>query len=204
MAVCYGYKFRARAADGSPLAFGLVYSYVAGAATTAKATYADRECTIPNTNPVELDAAGQADIHLDGATSLVVKTAAGSTVATNLSTGGETGSTDTPSFGALIVSGSGYIDGNVIVAGDADINGPVNAAGYLRVTGNVTFPTAVSTLFWTVTCAAAVNAPKLWIYDYIQFTARAATGVPNNSIFHDSADNKIKLRDNSGNLQLLY
>ena len=50
-------------ANGNPLAYGKVYSYVAGSATL-QATYSDREGTIQNSNPVNLDAAGRANIFL--------------------------------------------------------------------------------------------------------------------------------------------
>lgn len=50
-------------ATGKPLAGGLVYTYAAGT-TTPLATYADINLTIPNANPLTLDAQGYALIYL--------------------------------------------------------------------------------------------------------------------------------------------
>lgn len=51
--------------DGNPLSGGKVQTYTAGT-TSPKATYTDQAATIPNSNPVILDAAGRADIWIDG------------------------------------------------------------------------------------------------------------------------------------------
>ena len=58
---------RARFFDrcGKPLTGGKVYTYEANT-TTAKTTYKDPYGLTPNTNPIILDAAGEADIYLDG------------------------------------------------------------------------------------------------------------------------------------------
>lgn len=56
-------RFREYDANGDPLAGGMVYSYLAGTVTPAS-TYADRDETTPNANPVVLDANGAADIYL--------------------------------------------------------------------------------------------------------------------------------------------
>lgn len=50
---------------GKPLAGGKVYTYEANT-TTDKTTYKDPYGLTPNTNPIILDAAGEADIYLDG------------------------------------------------------------------------------------------------------------------------------------------
>lgn len=69
-------------ANGAPLVGGLVYTYFAGT-TTAATTYSDAGLTTPNANPVVLDAAGVANIFLDGSTyKFVTKTSAGATVRT--------------------------------------------------------------------------------------------------------------------------
>jgi len=52
-------------ASGVPLAFGWVYTYETGT-LTPKATYTDYTGGTPNTNPIHLDASGQANIWLDG------------------------------------------------------------------------------------------------------------------------------------------
>jgi hypothetical protein len=51
---------------GAPLAFGLVYSYAAGT-STPQATYVDSTQTTQNTNPVALNARGEASIWLNPA-----------------------------------------------------------------------------------------------------------------------------------------
>lgn len=53
--------------SGAPYAAGKLYSYDAGVGLTPRLTYADANLTIPNTNPVVLDAAGRATIFLDQA-----------------------------------------------------------------------------------------------------------------------------------------
>ena len=50
---------------GKPLAGGKVHTYAANT-TTDKVTYKDPYGLTPNTNPIILDAAGEADIYLDG------------------------------------------------------------------------------------------------------------------------------------------
>ena len=50
---------------GKPLAGGKVYTYEANT-TTSKVTYKDPYGLTPNTNPIILDAAGEADIYLEG------------------------------------------------------------------------------------------------------------------------------------------
>lgn len=69
-----GAKFRAWANDGTPLAFGKVYTYETGT-TVPKVTYTTEAQTTPNANPVILNASGYADIYLDGSYKIVVKDA---------------------------------------------------------------------------------------------------------------------------------
>lgn len=75
-----GTKFKAWADDGTPLIGGLLYTYVSGT-TTNKATYTDSTLASPNTNPVVLDARGEADVWMgSGAYTFVLKTSDGVTV----------------------------------------------------------------------------------------------------------------------------
>lgn len=68
-----GTKFRAfNPLDGSPLAFGKVYTYQAGT-NVPKVTYTTEGQETANTNPVILNAAGYADIYLDGSYKIVIK-----------------------------------------------------------------------------------------------------------------------------------
>lgn len=59
-------------ASGAPLAGGKVYTYVAGT-TTPKTSYTDSTGATPNANPVILDAAGEANIWLEGNYKIVLK-----------------------------------------------------------------------------------------------------------------------------------
>lgn len=58
--------FKAFDNNGSPLANGLLYSYIAGT-TTPQATYTDSTGNTPNTNPVVLNARGEANVWLNPA-----------------------------------------------------------------------------------------------------------------------------------------
>jgi len=55
--------FKGFANDGTPLAYGLLYSYAAGT-TTPQATYIDSTQTTPNTNPIVLNARGECALWL--------------------------------------------------------------------------------------------------------------------------------------------
>jgi len=57
-------KFTQDDADGNPLSYGKVYTYIAGTSTPAT-TYSNISGTSSNTNPVVLDISGEADIYLD-------------------------------------------------------------------------------------------------------------------------------------------
>jgi len=74
-------KHRFYAQDGTVLVGGKVFTYDAGT-VTPRPTYSDQASTIPNTNPVILDARGEALIRWDGAYKYVLKTAADVTIET--------------------------------------------------------------------------------------------------------------------------
>lgn len=69
--------------DGTPLAGGLIYTYLSGT-STPQATYTDATGTVPNANPVVLNSAGRASIWLNTAVlyRIVVKTSLGVTLYT--------------------------------------------------------------------------------------------------------------------------
>ena len=69
-------KFRALDANGNPLAGGKLWTYEAGT-TTPKATYGDPDGASPNTNPVVLDANGEAYVFGSGAYKLALQDANG-------------------------------------------------------------------------------------------------------------------------------
>ena len=65
-------KFRAFDEDGEPLAGGKLYAYEAGTTDPAD-TYSDAALTTPNTNPVILDANGEALVYIPDADTQVFK-----------------------------------------------------------------------------------------------------------------------------------
>lgn len=67
-------KFQAPTLDGVNLSGGKVYFYEAGTAIL-KGTYSDKALATPNTNPVILDARGEADIYLSGIYKIILKDA---------------------------------------------------------------------------------------------------------------------------------
>lgn len=58
--------------NGRPLSGGKIYTYEPNT-TTPKTTYKDLAATTPNTNPILLDVAGEADIYFDGLYRIVVQ-----------------------------------------------------------------------------------------------------------------------------------
>lgn len=101
-------------ATGEPIANGRVYHYIPNT-FVAKATWSDQAQTTPNTNPVVLDAAGEAGIWGDGLYRQILKRADTSTVwdlqTGFLASGGGGGGGDVSGPGASVV-------GNFAVWGD--------------------------------------------------------------------------------------
>ncbi len=64
-------KLKVEDDDGNPLSGGKLYSYEAGT-STPKATYSDSLFTVPNTNPVILDARGEAVVFMTGNYKLIL------------------------------------------------------------------------------------------------------------------------------------
>lgn len=58
--------------NGNPLSGGKLFTYDAGT-STPKATYTDSSAGTPNTNPVILDAAGEANVWVDGSYKFILK-----------------------------------------------------------------------------------------------------------------------------------
>lgn len=77
-----GTRFKAWTDAGAPLVGGKLYTYSSGT-TTPKATYTDSTLGSANTNPIILDARGEADVWLgSGAYTFLLQTSAGVTVDT--------------------------------------------------------------------------------------------------------------------------
>jgi outer membrane protein assembly factor BamB len=64
-------KFRGEDDNGTPLTGGLLYTYDAGT-STPRASYIDKDCTVMHTNPIILDARGEAVIYLSGDYKLIL------------------------------------------------------------------------------------------------------------------------------------
>lgn len=90
--------FQAFDENGDPLVGGLVNTYNCGG-VVAKTTYSDAAMTVPNANPVVLNARGEANIYAAGCTNLVITTALG-----------------------VAVEDTDYYGGNVAIIQDTDGN----------------------------------------------------------------------------------
>lgn len=117
--------FQSILSNGAPNAFGFVYTYIAGT-TTPQATWPDATQTTPNTNPVQLNAFGQASIWL--ATNLVYKI-----VVTDF-LGNQISFQDQVSGGALI----GLISSSIIpsVTNTYSLGSPTNSWAQLYLGAN--------------------------------------------------------------------
>lgn len=112
--------------SGQPVAGGCVFTYAAGT-NTPLVSYADYLASVPNSNPVHLDASGRGNIFLGAsAYRLVLKTAGG----TNCSSGVQLWVTDIPPINSLLSSDN-------IFTGSNTFNGPTIFNG--AVTFNVGF-----------------------------------------------------------------
>src|SRR6185503_17592785 len=109
--------------NGNPLASGLVYTYVAGT-TTPKPTWQDAGETIPNSNPIILDANGSCLLYGSGIYTLTVTDALGNNVAaySGLTTALVT-STNFPNIAGLRANTTGgtalgviYVEGYYVAA----------------------------------------------------------------------------------------
>ena len=72
-------KFQAFDSTGAPLSGGYLYTYIAGTSTN-KATYSDAALTTANSNPVLLDARGEASIFGAGIYKFILKDSDGTTI----------------------------------------------------------------------------------------------------------------------------
>jgi hypothetical protein len=72
-------QFQALDSNGIPLEGGKLYTYITGT-TTNKATYSNAGLTIANSNPITLDARGEAEIYGTGTYKFVLKDSAGTTI----------------------------------------------------------------------------------------------------------------------------
>lgn len=125
-------KFRAVGSDGLALVGGKLYSYTDGT-STPKATYTNFALSAANTNPVILDARGEADVWLDGSYKLVLTDSDDVTIWTVDSirdltqnqtfTGSTLAGTLTVSSTAVTWSGNPTHSGNHTFSGNVSVNG---------------------------------------------------------------------------------
>ena len=125
-------KFRAVGADGLALVGGKLWTYIEGT-STPKATYTSFTLGASNTNPVILDARGEADVWLDGSYKLVLTDAADVTIWTVDSirdltqnqtfTGATLAGTLTVSSTSVTWSGNPTHSGNHTFSGNVTVQG---------------------------------------------------------------------------------
>lgn len=115
-------------ANGAPLAGGSVATYIPGT-TTPSTTWQDSAGTVPNANPIVLDAAGRAIIWGNGAYRMVVKDVSGNLIFDQVTSGA---SQTTPS---LDVTGNATIGGTLTVDGATTL--AALTAGSITTTGTV-------------------------------------------------------------------
>jgi hypothetical protein len=108
-------KQRYTNADGTPLVGGQLFTYDVGT-TTPKATFMDAAGLIPNTNPVVLDARGEAMVFWSGTYKVVLKDSSGATIWTVDGVQSSGASTDTLRADMAAHTGPGLIGGPDLTA----------------------------------------------------------------------------------------
>lgn len=134
-------KFHVDKADGTPAVGWQVFTYLAGT-STPKATYQDFGLGSANTNPITLDARGEATIFLDGSYKFVLKDDGGATIWTvdeirDLST--DQTFTNVTLAGTLTISG-----GSVTWSGNPTHSGNHTFSGNVTVNGNTVIGNALT------------------------------------------------------------
>lgn len=102
---------------GGPLAFGKLYTYEPGGGTTPKLTYTDESGETANSNPVPLNAAGYASVHMKGAYKFVL-TDVNDVVIWSADVVSQPVSLGDIDLGSLTEGSMLYWDGETFVAGD--------------------------------------------------------------------------------------
>lgn len=154
---------------GDPLVNGKVYFYETGT-TTLKATYADVDYTIANTNPVILTAAGrQPNIFFEGVAKAILATSAGTQILVRDPVG-DTAET----FGNPWISSKRYSANDVVQGSDGQyyvslINGNVNL-NPVTTTGNWTFLYSVEWNAGTTYKEGSVITYQTLLYQSLQST----------------------------------
>lgn len=129
-------RFHADDDDGNPLAAGKLYAYAAGGLTPLP-TYADQPLTVPNANPIILDARGEAVVYIpDGvAYRFILKDADGVTI-------WDQDDVEIPSTSAPPAASNGVQTGTVLPFAGAAL-----PAGYLLCDGSAVSRAVYAALF---------------------------------------------------------
>lgn len=158
-------------ASGDPLVSGKIYFYESGT-TTAKTTYADINNTIPNTNPVLLDASGrQPNIFFEGVAKATL-TNSGDTQIVSRDPVGQTAT----NFGDEWVSSKIYSANDVVIASSGEYyrslaagnqnNNPVTTSGFWSLLYSVE---------WNAGITYAIGATV--VYETIQYQSIQASNL---------------------------
>jgi hypothetical protein len=142
-------KFKAFDSNGLELIGGKLYSYEPGT-VIPKATYQDEACTIPNTNPVVLDANGEAVVYFDGTYDIALYDSDDTLVWTMSGLSGMGGSTSSSGYeyDVLMTYGSGTDYTDTSIAAAIAAIGTANATLLLRpgtwvISNNISFPSNI-------------------------------------------------------------
>lgn len=162
----------ARDLTGAPVSSGKAYFWQQGTSDTAVSIWADEDATTALVHPVALDAAGRAEVYVDGRCSVEIQTSTGSQVSvTNESTGVDAAN--------VTVYNSAY-DTSIGGTGTdlASVLDVINAAGL----GNTSIATGVivadptANNFDTLVDTAAASGKILFLPPGTYTSSRASTG----------------------------
>lgn len=166
-------------ANGAPLSGGSVYTYVPGT-TTPATTYQDSAGSIPNANPIILDAAGRALIWGNGSFRLVVQDALGNLIYDQVT------STALSTFGSITTSGNATIGGTAAISGAATIGGNLGVSGELTIAQSAT-PNTGSAVSVTRTNGSDADYSPLALYQQtINWAGYAGSGA--NTVLQVTSD----------------
>lgn len=128
--------------NGAPLVGGKVYTYLPGT-TTDVTTYSDSALTVPNTDPVVLNASGQAAIWATGKIREVVYDQFGNLIWDAVSLA-PVGGGSSASFVNVTASGTMAVGGAMTVGGNGTVNGSLTVGGNIAGGGGLSLTAGIS------------------------------------------------------------
>jgi len=179
-----GTTFRGFTDDGVPLVGGKLWTYASGT-TTPQPTYADAALTTPNTNPITLNARGEAEIWLDPTKIYTLHLAAstGATVGTDVDD-------IQPAEGALSGTGLGQGASRVGMYGGGTVQDAISAVAIKPGGGDDRAALAAADAVAAARGVTLILAEGAWtIGSSIAFSARvemragAQITTPNNTVY---------------------